>query len=550
MLKHLRIENIILVEKAELSFNPGLNILTGETGSGKSAIMRAIKLITGERAELNILRKGSEKGVVEAIFEFEDPSILNVMQEGGIEHDSDQELIIRREIFSSGKGRVFINNQLAQLSFLRKLGAFLVLFVNQHANQRLLSLDYHRHVIDLYGEIAPQLTLYRKSFEEENILRKKVIGHTEKESQRLREIDRYQKEVDELDAAQIKEGEDEELFLEYTLLVNSEEVASSVHEIIQALSGDKQSILLTLNKQKHHLENLLNFDPTLKDTIDAFQNAFIELQEVSYTFKKYKNTLHANPDRLLAVNNRLTLLNRLKRKYGPTTQDTLKYLEEAKEKLTKLISADFEIDVLKDQLLKCEENTNLLAQQLTEIRKIIANKLENELTNELRSLNMSKAIFNILITSQIRNLDGDDSVEFFLSPNVGENKISLRESASGGELSRVLLAIQKLLAGKEQTKTLVLDEIDGNIGGKTATIVGDKLQKIAKQHQVICITHFPQVAIQADYHLQIHKEEINGRTLTHFKELDACSRKAELARMAGLKARPKIIENEECLNQH
>lgn len=535
MLKFLHIQNIILVEQAAISFSLGLNILTGETGSGKSAIMHGLSLAIGERADTSLIRRGCEKGIIEAVFEIDNPAIFSLLNEGGIDHETGQELIIRREIVLSGKGRIFINNQMAQLSFLRKLGLQLVQIVGQHANQSLLSLDYHREVIDLYGNLKTLLHDFQESYDNEKNLKQELEQLIQQEAQRLREIDVCQRELEELEEAQIKEGEDEELFAEYTLLTNAEEVSTKISEINQALSGERQSMLAILNRHKQALESLICFDPSLQETVQAFQNAFLELQEISHTLRHYHNRLHFDPDHLHEIDARLTLLNRLKRKYGATVEEILAYQTQTQVKLKRLENAENEIEQLQQQLQKIEARTNELALELTMKRQQYAFRFANALTGQLRTLNMSKAEFSIQMIKQKRTRDGDDRVEFFLCPNVGEHQIALKEGASGGEISRVLLALQTLLAGKEQTATLIFDEVDANIGGETATIVGDKLREISQQHQVICITHFPQVANQADHHLQISKEEKEGRTITLVQELDALSRQLELARMAGLK---------------
>ncbi len=535
MLKHLHIQNIILVENATLSFSSGLHILTGETGSGKSAIMHGLSLAIGERADTSIIRRGCEKGVVEAIFEIDNEHISSLLAEGGIDHEPGQELLIRREITSTGKSRVFINNQLAQLTFLRKIGVYLVQTVGQHANQRLLSLDYHREVLDLYGELQDLLRSFQLSYDQEQRIRQELEQLTQQEAQRLREIDRCQRELEELEEAQLKEGEDEELFADYTLLFNAEEMSSKVKEVNQVLSGERQPLLPLLHRQRQTLEDLVRFDPSLQDTAQAFQNALLEMQEIAHTLRQYQGRLHADPERLHEIDARLTLINRLKRKYGATIEDILHYQSETQLKLQRLENADSEIEKLQQQLQESEERTHQLAQTLTQQRHTFAAQLEQALTIQLHSLNMSKAEFYVQVTPQKRTREGQDRIEFYLCPNIGEHRISLKEGASGGEISRVLLALHTLLAGKEQIATLIFDEVDANIGGKTATIIGDKLREISQQHQVICITHFPQVASQADHHLQISKEEKEGRTLTLVQELGACARERELARMAGRK---------------
>ena len=535
MLKYLNLQNLILVEQANIPFNSGLNVLTGETGSGKSAIMHGLSLAIGERADSSLIRRGCEKGIVEAVFEVRNPALFTLLNEGGIDHEPGQDLIIRREIALSGKGRIFINHQMSQLSFLRKIGLQLVQIVGQHANQTLLSLDYHREVIDLYGDHSPLLRQFQESYHTEKKMKEEIDQLIQQEAQRLREIDVCYRELEELEEAQIKEGEDEELFTEYTLLSNAEEVSNKIKELNQALSGERQPLLGILNRQKQVLDSLLCFDPSLQDTAQSFHNALLELQEISHTLRHYQNRLHFNPDRLHEIDVRLSLLNRLKRKYGSTIEEILHYQKQTKKRLQRLENAEQEIEQRQLQLQQIEVQTHHLAHELTQKRQQRATQFEMALMAQLRSLNMPKAEFNVQITPQKRTREGDEHIEFFLRPNLGEHQIALKERASGGEISRVLLALQTLLAGKEKIATLIFDEVDANIGGETAAIVGEKLREMSQQHQVICITHFPQTASHATHHLQISKEEKEGRTITIVKELDRLSRKRELARMAGVK---------------
>lgn len=534
-LKHLHIQNIILIEHAALSFQPGFNILTGETGSGKSALMHSLSLAIGERTDTSLIRRGCDKGVIEAVFETNHPNIAQMLIEGGFDYEEGQELIVRREISLTGKGKIFINHQLAQVSFLRKLCSHLVQIVGQHANQSLLSLDYHREMVDLFGDLHPLLTLYQQNYDNEKKLRNQLDELIRQESHRLREIAICQTVLEELETAQIKEGEEEELFAEYTLLSNSEEISQKIFEMNQALSGERNPLLSLLNRQKQSLESLIGFDPSLQEPAQAFQNAYLELQEISHFLHSYQNGLNFDPERLKVINERLTLLNQLKKKYGSSVADILAYQSETAAKLKKLENGDFEIEEIRGFLNKVETSTEQLSQELSLKRREWGERFEKSLTAHLRTLNMSKAVFTIEITEQSRTREGSDRIEFFLSPNTGEHKIPLREGVSGGEMSRILLALQTLLAGKEQRETLIFDEVDANIGGETATIIGDKLREISQQHQVICITHFPQVAIQAHHHFQISKEEKEGRTLTLVQELDQDSRQLELARMAGQK---------------
>lgn len=534
MLKFLRLQNIILVEQADIPFSSGLNVITGETGAGKSAIMKALSAALGERSDASMIRNGCDKGTVEAIFETEQiPQIAPLLEEAGIDYDQNGDLIIRREISVSGKNRVFINNQLAQLTLLKNVGSFLSHIVGQHSNLLLFSLDYQRRSLDIYGGIDRLANEFKTQFEKESSIRKEINNLLSNESQRLRDIDLYQREIEELEEASLKEGEDEELFSEYSLLTNSKDLYDKVNEINQGLNGERQSILTSLQKYKNSLESISKLDPSLSEVFQSFKNALIEFQEISHTLRRYQGSLHEDPVRLEEINERLSLINKLKRKYGATVQDILTYQQECKQKLTLLQNSDTRIEDLQNDLARTEETTNKLASELTTLRTQAAQQLETELTNQLRSLNMSKALLRIEISPQKRSVHGDDRIEFFLQPNAGEHRVALKEAASGGEVSRVLLALQTLLANKEKIPTLIFDEVDANIGGETATIVGDKLKEIGSWLQVICITHFPQVANKAHHHLKISKQEREGRTFTQVEALNKEGRVQELERMMG-----------------
>lgn len=535
MLKELRIQNIILMEKADIPFHTGLNILSGETGSGKSAIMNALSLASGERADASIIRKNADKGTVEAVFDIDQiPSIAKLLEESGIDFTPGEELFIRREISNAGKSRAFINNQMAQQGLLKKVCGFLFNIVGQHANQQLLSTEAHREILDVYGDLKKDVSQFALDWTKENQKRSELDTLTKSESQRLREIEVCERELEELQEAQLKEGEEETLFTEYTLLSNSEELSRKSHEIYDALTGEKQSILLALNKQKNTFDQLARLDPTLKDAANGYHDALLELQESTHTLRNYIAHIEHQPERIEEVNERLTLITKLKRKYGHSIEEITAYQTATEEKLIILQNADAKIEELQSDIDILAKQNNLSSQQLTQKRQDAALKLEKAIVQQLRALNMPKAEFHCVISSQSRNRYGNDLIEFFLSPNLGEQRIPVKECASGGELSRLMLAIQVLLAGKGGIPTLIFDEIDGNIGGQTAVVVGEKLKEIGSQHQVLCITHFSQVAVHGNHHLQILKVEKEGRTVSCIKTLDKKSRQQELARMQGI----------------
>lgn len=534
MLKELRIFNIILIDSAEIIFEKGLNVITGETGSGKSAIIHALGLITGARADTNLIRKDKDKGAVEALFEGAALGELKeLLENAGITCDSSPDLIIRREISSNGKGRAFINNQLVQISLLKAVGDILIETVSQHATRHLFSLEAHRHIIDLYGGLDEEVALFKESWEKETTLQNSLNLLLSGESQRLREIETCLHELQELQEASLKEGEDEELFAEYSLLISGEELSSKSASILESLNGEKLSVIQLLNRQKGLFQELVSLDPALSGTFESFATASIELQEVAYTLSAYHSRIDCNPMRCERLNDRLTLISQLKRKYGATLTEIQEYQGRLDEKLLKLENSDAEIEQIQEELAKLAIMNQKLAESLTLKRKAAAKTFEGEIVKQLYGLNMEKVEFQVDLSQQKRSRSGDDHVEFFLLPNVGEHRIPIRECASGGELSRVLLALHVVLAGKQKTPTLVFDEIDEGVGGKTATLIGEKLREIGVNHQVLCITHFPQVAKQASVHLQISKAEKKGRTASEIQTLTEGSREQEISRMLG-----------------
>jgi len=534
MLKQLRLTNIVLVESAAIEFSAGLNILSGESGSGKSAVMNALNLIAGERSDASYIRRGADKGVVEAIFDISTITPLrHLLEESGIDHELDSELIIRREITSAGKSRAFINNQLAQLALLRQISNYLFDVVGQHANQKLLSLEYHRQALDLFGDLQPQVSSFSKSWDEENHTRQTIERLVQSEAQRMRDIEICRIEIEELEDCNLKDGEEEEVFAEYTQLSHAEELMQKTGDLTRMLSGEKNAVLTQLNRQKSTLEQLVQLTPSLAETAASYVNALLELEEIAHTLQVYEGRIEHNPQRAEALSKRLELVTRLKRKYGTTFNEIQTYLKNTKAKLEQLETADDQIESLRETLAVLTAANNSLAGKLSAHRQSAAKKLQKAIIDHLRALNMPKVDICIEIIPQKRTRLGDDKIEIFITPNVGEHKVSLRECASGGELSRMMLAMQAVLAGKEKMPTIIFDEIDANIGGETATVVGEKLRDIAKEHQVLCITHFPQVAKFAEHHIRISKEEIDGRTVTLVDSLDDITHKKELVRMLG-----------------
>jgi len=534
MLKQLNINNLILIETLNTPLEDGFNVITGETGAGKSAIMSSLKLIIGQRGDSKVIRKGSDKATVEAHFELKsDSPIYKILQESGIDINLGDDVIIKREIALSGKGKAYINHQMAQVTLLKKVGEQLIQIVGQHANQRLFNVEEHRNIIDIFDDITPSVLDFHNSWKQQHQIEKKIHELIQGEANRLREIERCVDEIAELETANMQDGEDDDLFADYTLLTHADELASKAHSIHVTLNNSNDSIIPQLNKQKHVFDDLIAIDPSIKETAELFTTATLEIEEVAHSLSNYISKLDSNPHRAEIVNERLTLIEKLKRKYGPSYIKIQEYLQDSKAKLEILENSDYEIHELNKTLESIKIKNDQLAKDITKKRKISALTFEKTVIKELQDLNMPKVQFKVKIDPQTRTKNGDDKVEFFFAPNVGENMIPVKESASGGEISRILLAVEKILSTKNHIPTIIFDEIDANIGGETAVVIGSKLREIGKAHQVLCITHFPQVATQAEQHLQIKKVEIEGRTLSIVTNLDKGSRQGELDRMLG-----------------
>ncbi len=534
MILELKIQNLILIEHAEIVFGQGLNVLSGETGSGKSAIMEALQLLCGERADVGVIRKGSIKGTCEALISPPmTPELFQFLNEIGIEYTPKEPLIIRRELASSGKSRALVNDQAITIAQLKQISSFLFEIAGQHANQLLFSTEQHRRILDDFAGLSEATRQFQKDWNHENSVRKQLNTMIQNESARLREIERIEFEIEELSSAHLKEGEEEELFAEYTLLTNAEERSNKASEVLNGINAEKNGLLTILRKQKNLLEQLEQLDPTINEAVKLHNNALLEIEETGYLLNQYLSHIESNPEKLNPLDERLKLINSLKRKYGGTIAEVQKYYDGIKNRLKELECADHHIENLREELAKVESENDQKAAILTAKRKEGLAKLEKDVQSELATLNMPKSVFQVELTQQARSGNGDEKIEFYLIPNVGEHRIPIKDCASGGELSRILLALQTLLAGKASIPTLIFDEIDANVGGSTAVVVGEKLKQIGARHQVLCITHFPQVAQYGDHHLQISKNEVDGRTLTQVKTLDKKARAKELDRMKG-----------------
>lgn len=534
MLKTLHLKNLILIESCEIEFQAGLTVFSGETGAGKTAVIEAIDLALGARADSSALRKGAEKASVEASFDIEGlEAVQELLKASGIDFDPQEPLIVRREIVKEGKNRAFINCQMAPLPLIQKVGALLIDLISQHSHQALRTGEYQRDLIDQFGDLSEDLRQFYEAWEEEKALREKLQILLEKEERREREMELCQVALQELGQVSLEEGEEERFFEEYNRLAHAQELSEKVQGIQQGLTESPQSLISSLNRYRNSLNALIAIDASLKELLELLNEGSIALTEAGRLMDRYLGKKEQNPQRFAFLEERLTLLNRLKRKYGSSLEEVRTYKKKCQEKLRQLENLDQEIEAAREAASRCEIKTRESARALSDKRKKAASQLEKALTESIQSLNMAGAELHIEIKPQARSSTGEDQVNFWLIANQGEHPVSVKESSSGGELSRLMLAIKTTLSEKNQTPTLIFDEIDANVGGETASILGDKLRSLGQCRQVICITHFPQVANQADHHFRVQKHESEGRTLTHIAPLDKREKEKELLRMLG-----------------
>lgn len=504
MLKTLTLKNLILIDACTIEFASGLTILSGETGSGKTAITEGLALCLGQRADSSYVRKGEEKAIVEAAFEVSER--IPYLED----FDPSELLIIRREISKEGKSRAFINGQMAPLSLLQKLGSSLIDLVNQHAHVAL----EERELLDLYGGLGEDVKAFVGAWTEEKAL--------EEKKQKLDLIDAvWEKEVcahqlAELEKINYQEGEEEKLFEEYKHL-------SDTIEVSQKLSS------ITLESPLAAVVRYKSLSP-LKELTELLHEATISLQEASFVLSRYQGNLDLDTSRYAFLEERLSFLDRLKRKYGKDLTSAKRGFE---QKLCELETLSEDKEALDAEIEKAKKVTEHAAAKLTQKRKRVAKELAPRLSKCLQELNMPHAELSIRISPQPRSSTGEDRCEFWLEANKGEPAVFAKEHSSGGELCRLLLAIKTVLAEKNNTPTIIFDEVDANIGGETAARMAEKLSALGLQRQVICITHFAQVAAKADHHLVVRKQEVKGRTVTTIQALNGDEKEQEIHRMLG-----------------
>ena len=534
MLKNLYIENIAVIEKTSIDFSGGLNVLTGETGAGKSIVIDSINAILGNRTSRDLIRNGSESAFVSAEFDEISPKALETLHEFGFDTD-DGTLIIQREISLNSKGKCRINGRPATIGILKAVGTYLINIHGQHESYELMSPELHINYIDKLGNLKNSIDEYAKAYQEYRALKSELDKAEFDEAERNRKIDLLQYQVSELEQADMYIGEFEELKEQRTLIENKEKIANSLNEAHSVLNGgeDTGGILEQLENACSCLENITEYMPDCEDVLKRMQSTLYELEDCTSEISGLADSADSDIGSLEEIEDRIDLIQRLSRKYGSTIEEMLQFLDNAKRELEYLERYEENREQLQENCQKALKNAQRLAESLSEKRKEISVQFSARVKEEMTFLDMPNVELVVSQKKCALNALGCDDIEILISTNVGEEPKPVAKIASGGELSRMMLAIKNVLADKDDIDTLIFDEVDTGISGSAAQKVGFKLKEVSKKRQVVCVTHLAQIAALADTHFKIHKTVSDGKTYTNVNVLDHDGRKNELARIIG-----------------
>ncbi|MCC0637249.1 MULTISPECIES: DNA repair protein RecN [unclassified Clostridioides] len=548
MILELYMKNCALVEELRLGIDKNLNILTGETGSGKSIIIDALGLCLGEKYDRSFLRKGTDKGLVEAIFFSDNVYLKKILDENDISIEDDNLLVITRLIYSDGKSTARVNGRTVKVSFLKEIASTLIDIHGQHQNQALFNKDTHLKFLDLFGEneLDKFKDDYRKIYYKYSEVKRALNSLTENKDdmQIQREIDLLRFQINEIEAANLNKNEYEDLLKQRDVYRNSEKIYNNLNLSYSKLHNGEYNVIDLIGIASKELNDISKYDSVLSEYSETIERIMYELQDISSDIRNYKDNIDFEPYELEQIELRIDEINNLRRKYGDSIEAIFEYYEKTKDRLDEILNRDERVEQLKNQLIKIEEELKVKASKLTKARNKVAIQLEEVLLDELKSLNMKNVMFKVNFEESSFTLNGIDDIEFMISFNLGEDIKPIYKVASGGEMSRFMLAFKTILADIDDIDTLVFDEIDTGISGIAAQIVGEKLSDIAKKKQIICITHLPQIAANADTHYCIEKDTSNNRTFTNVKKLNQSQRKNEIARLiAGNNITEKTIEH-------
>jgi DNA repair protein RecN (Recombination protein N) len=537
MLETLKIRNIAIIDEAEIRFKSGLNILSGETGAGKSIVLDAISLILGSRANIELIRAGADEAVVEGFFDLSDIKWIRPrLEKLGLDAQTN-ELLIKRTVHRGGKHRIHVNGELATLTMLQELCAGLVDLCSQHEHQSLIKPAVQLELLDRYGGLTDQVRQVGDAFAQARAILRERDELQSAEAEQVQRADFLRFQINELREAELESGEDTRLQAEKQLLQSGEQRVSLADSAAKMIESDEDGALSAIRGAMAKLRQLKQLDERATPVLDAVERANAELEEASISLSRYLGSVDLDPERLVQVQERLSLLADLRRKYGSSVEAMIETLGKLETELSGIEHAGERLEKLGKALEEAEAKLLKLGKKLSQARRKISETLADSVTGELKDLRMSGARFSIELSSSTElsawSATGGDQIQFVVQTNPGEPARPLGKIASGGELSRLMLAIRRVIADRGGIGVYLFDEIDAGIGGQTAFQVGKKLKSVAKHNQVICITHLPQVASFADQHLVVRKSTHGKRTKTEIVELEKPQRKEELARMLG-----------------
>lgn len=532
MLELLHIENIAIIEAADIEFAPGFNALTGETGAGKSIVIDSLSAVLGQRTSRELIRTGAEKAFVSAAFSGMAPELT---EELGIQPEADGTLLLQREIQTDGKNVCRVNGRPVTVGQLRALGARLLNIHGQHDGQQLLDEEQHIVYLDSFGRVESLAITYAEKYKNFTDIRRQIGALQMDEAEKARRVDTLQYQIEELRRAKLTPGEEEELTARRGMLRNAEKFLDAVAGADYALNGDDSGggALSALRQAQDALGGVRHLDDAFGQLYERLGEAYSEVYDIAATVEDKRGELDVSPGELDRVESRMDLLYRLKKKYGATVEDMLDYQARCEAELAQIEDAGDTLARLEQALSKAEKEARQAAQALSDARKAAADRLTSQILAELQQLDMGKIRFAADFAEKPLDSDGMDTVRFLMSANVGEELRPIHKIASGGELARIMLAMKNVLSEQDHVGTMVFDEVDTGVSGRAAQKVAEKMARISRRKQVLCVTHLPQLAAMADTHFSVEKGERGGRTYTEVRRLDREQRRRELARLTG-----------------
>ena len=534
MLNELHIENIAVIERADISFAGGLNVLTGETGAGKSIVIDSIGTVLGERVSRELVRHGAEKGLVSAVFDL-DRATEQWLRDNEIE--AEDELILQRRISADGKSSCRVCGAPVTAAQMKELAALLVDIHGQNDGRQLMDERRHREYLDRFGSYEDSLAEYGRQYEKYRAIEKEMAKLNMDELEKARLSDSLSFQISELEKAELKVGEMDELSSRRDLLRNAEKLTEAIDEAYSALYGGEENALTLAQNAEYYAQRAAAIAPELEKARSSISDAVFSLTDAAELLRDFKESLDFSPEEYDRLETRLALLNKLNRKYGKDEAELMDYLCQCRDKLDEIQYSDERLLKLNKELEAQKTRCLSAAENLSRMRHQAADALENRIVSELRDLNMPSVRFAVEFAPVENKLgfdaNGMDQIRFVMSANAGEEMGRISKIASGGELSRIMLAMKNVFAEKDPVSTMIFDEIDTGVSGIAAQRVGEKLYSVSRGKQVMCVTHLPQIAAMADSHFVISKEERQGRTFTQVRALDTEGRKRELARLHG-----------------